>query len=533
MLKKMLLCTAICSLLSGLNLSAKPLAFPTAKGFGANASGGRGGAVYHVTNLNESGTGSFADACSRPNRTVVFDVGGVITIRDRINVADNITIAGQTAPGDGIVVYGYGIITNGTNIIIRHLTVLGSINMSDGKCTLTWDGSNNVIYDHCTIGWGRWDCIHISKSWDVTMQYCIIAEGIDPQRFGAFTDGTKNWTVHHNLWINQKSRNPKMKCNLEYINNVVYNYGCCGIVGGHSAADYYQDVINNYFIAGPNSSNTFLTQWDKTDKVYHTGNFADLNKDGTLNGKEVTDADFLSAGGSDYRGATIRTTAYLKSPVPVTVESAADAYETVLNEAGSSLHNLSMNDRLRNYLRSLGTEGALIDSEADVGGVEKVEGGTPPTDTDQDGMPDTWEKAHDLDPDNADDRNGTQLSPDGYTNLEVYLNELADGVTTTTDVAHESGVKNVSYAGKTVTSRFTGDALILRAPEEMNAAIKLVNPAGRLFWSRSNVKIHQGETVVSLSEKGCVPFSQGIVIVCIENEDGEYRMAINKEERFR
>ncbi|MBN1759337.1 MAG: hypothetical protein JW863_13505 [Chitinispirillaceae bacterium] len=522
--------TAIFSLLMGLNLSARPLAFPTAQGFGANASGGRGGTVYHVTNLNESGAGSFADACSRTNRTVVFNVGGVITIHDRINVADNITIAGQTAPGDGIVVYGYGIITNGRNIIIRHLTILGSIKMSDGKCTLTWDGSNNVIYDHCTIGWGRWDCIHITNSTDVTMQYCIIAEGIDPQRFGAITDGTRNWTVHHNLWINQKSRNPKMKCFLQYINNIVYNYGCCGIVGGHSGADHYQDVINNYFIAGPSSSTTFLTEWDKTDKVYHSGNFADLDKDGTLNGKAVTDADFLSAGGSSYAGATIRNSPYLTSPVPVIVESAADAFETVLNEAGSSLHRLSINDRLRNHLKSLGTEGALIDSEADVGGVETVEGGTAPTDTDRDGMPDTWEKAHDLDPDNADDRNGTQLSPDGYTNLEVYLNELAAGGTTASGDTNERGVKKEGYAGKTVTSRFTGDALILHAPEKMDASIKLVNAAGRLFWSRSNVTIPRGETVFSLSKKGILPFSQGIVIVCIENEDGEYRMVINKGE---
>ena len=119
----------LCAIITG-DSFAKLLAFPTAQGFGANATGGRGGTVYHVTTLNETGTGSITDACSQSNRTVVFDVGGVINIVNRINVADNITLAGQTAPGDGIVIYGFGIITNGANIIVRYLTILGNfVNM--------------------------------------------------------------------------------------------------------------------------------------------------------------------------------------------------------------------------------------------------------------------------------------------------------------------------------------------------------------------------------------------------------------------
>jgi pectate lyase len=409
-----------CAILTGSTVAARPPAFPGAQGFGATATGGRGGSVYHVTNLKESGDGSLADACSQPNRTVVFDVGGIIGIKTRIMVSDNVTIAGQTAPGDGIAVYGFGIVTNGKNIIVRYLTVLGSLaNMPEDKCTITWDGASNVIYDHCSIGWGRWDNIHVTNTTDATLQYCIIGEGIDPQRFGAITDGTRNWTVHHNLWINLKSRNPKMKCFLQYINNIVYNYGCCGIVGGHSAADNYQDVVNNYFIGGPNSGEDYLSDWTTTDHAYSSGNYADLNKDGVLNGVEVTTGDFARA------GATVETAPHLTSPVPVTVESAADAYATVLNKAGSSLHRLAMDNRLIGHVKSLGKQGALINDESAVGGVGTVKNGTPPPDVDRDGMPDAWETAHGLNPNNADDRNAANLSPDGYTNLEMYLNELA------------------------------------------------------------------------------------------------------------
>jgi hypothetical protein len=221
------------------------------------------------------------------------------------------------------------------------------------------------------------------------------------------------------LWIDLKSRNPKMKCFLQYINNIVYNYGCCGIVGGHSAADNYQDVINNYFIGGPNSGGDYLSDWTATDHAYSSGNFVDLNKDGVLNGVAVTTADFAKA------GATVQSSPYLTSPIPVTVESAADAYATVLNKAGSSLHRLAIDNRLIGHLKSLGKEGATIADESAVGGVGTVKTGTPPPDADRDGMPDAWETAHGLNPNNADDRNTTSLSPDGYTNLEMYLNELA------------------------------------------------------------------------------------------------------------
>ena len=250
---KKLLFLLFFAILGTLSPRAQQLAFPGAEGFGAYASGGRGGQVVHVTNLNASGVGSLADAVSKPGRFVVFDVGGVINITGKsITIASNVTIAGQTAPGEGITIYGGRVIASkAKNVIIRYIRMRGGKSINSSKCTLTLDECQNVILDHCSISWGPWDNIHIKDANNITWQNTIIAEGIEPQYFGSITDGTRNWTIHHCLWINNKSRNPKMKCYCEYYNNVVYNFQN-GVVGGHSAADNYQDVINNYFIAGPN-----------------------------------------------------------------------------------------------------------------------------------------------------------------------------------------------------------------------------------------------------------------------------------------
>ena len=146
--------------------NSQQLAFPGAEGFGAYATGGRGGTVVHVTNLNASGPGSLADAVSQPNRTVVFDVGGVIDITGQnLTIASNLTIAGQTAPGEGITIYGGRVImSNSSNVIMRYIRMRGSISMPEDKCTLTMDYCDNVILDHCSISWGRWDNVHIKDA---------------------------------------------------------------------------------------------------------------------------------------------------------------------------------------------------------------------------------------------------------------------------------------------------------------------------------------------------------------------------------
>lgn len=399
-------------------LNAQTAAFPGAEGFGRMAAGGRGGAPFHVTSLADSGAGTFREAVSAPNRTVVFDVAGVIRITDKIKAAPNLTISGQTAPGEGIVVYGNGISFSG-NTIVRYMRFRGSINMPRGACTVNIDSVKDVILDHVSIEWGRWDNLHIKNSDHVTLQYCLVGEPIDPQRFGALFENPTNVTIHHCLWIDCQSRNPKAKASIEYINNVVYNWGVSGLVGGHSAADHFQDVINNYFIAGPNSTGRFIGMYTATDHVYQSGNIVDDNKDGVLNGRAVLDTDFV------HEKATLILKKQNLPKVAVATESAAAAYKNVLAQAGASLHRDAIDQRLIGYLQSLGKEGKIFKTEVDAGGQGNLTTGKAVTDSDGDGLPDAWETAHHLNPKNAKD--AASVMSGGYTRLEEYLNQLAAG----------------------------------------------------------------------------------------------------------
>ena len=393
---------------------AQQLAFPGAEGYGAYASGGRGCQVVHVTNLNAAGTGSLADAVSQPNRFVVFDVGGVIDITGKsITIASNITIAGQTAPGEGITIYGGRVIASkAKNVIMRYIRMRGGKSVNSSKCTLTLDECQNFIMDHCSVSWGPWDNVHIKDANNVTWQYCINSEGIEPQRFGSITDGTRNWTIHHCLWADNKSRNPKMKCYLQYYNNVVYNYGM-GIIGGHSAADNYQDVMNNYFIAGPNGSAKYFDDWTETDHLYSTGNYFDGNCDGVLNGVLIT----------DHHSATPMANPNFKTTHPMNVETAAQAYATVVEHVGASRVRDSHDKRIIEQLTSLGKKGSFIANEDELGGIGTVANGPRPTDADNDGMADDWERENGLNT-GVNDANAYTLGG-GYTNIEHYVNSLA------------------------------------------------------------------------------------------------------------
>ncbi len=398
---------------------AQELAFPGAEGFGALASGGRNGAIYHVTTLSDSGPGSLRDAISQPNRTVVFDISGTIKTKSRMTASSNLTIAGETAPGEGISVYGHGIsFSKQQNVIVRYLRLRGSIEMARGGCVLVADSAKNMIFDHLSVEWGRWDNLHIKHSSDITLQYCLIGESIDPQRFGALLEHPDRLTIHHSLWIDNQSRNPKAKAGIEFINNVVYNWGKSGFVGGHSAEHHHQDLINNYFIAGPSSSDNYLAMFTATDHVYNKGNFVDLNKDGLLNGKEIGDAEF------NAEKATLENRTQNNPAVPVRVEPASDAYNTVLAEAGASLKRDALDARLAGYLKSLGKEGNIVWTETQAGGHPKLVSLKAEADTDADGLPDAYEKANKLDFQNAADASA-KVRGSYYTRLEQYLHKLA------------------------------------------------------------------------------------------------------------
>ncbi len=351
---------------SGLAQTHAPLAFAGAEGFGQFASGGRGGEIFHVTTLADAGAGSFRDAVSQPNRIVVFDVGGIIRLQSNVAVTSDLSILGQTAPGDGILLYGRSVSFSGQkNVIVRYLRFREGISGDRGKCSVNLSSGSDMIFDHCSIEWGRWDCLGVTQgSHDLTFQYCIIGEGVDPQRFGSLSDSVTNITYTHNLWINNQSRNPKAKGRIQYVNNVVYNWGVCGLVGGHSGADHFLDAVGNYFIAGPNSNQHAVGEFKSTDHVFQQDNVAAMDKAGNLNGRELVPADF---GGGD--SAPTLATSFTVAPLTnVTVEAAAPALTNVLAQAGCSLHRDALDARLVDAVRSFGTRGKIIHDEAEVGG---------------------------------------------------------------------------------------------------------------------------------------------------------------------
>lgn len=406
------------TIISFLSITAfgQQLAFPGAEGCGRFAAGGRGGSVYKVTNLGDSGSGSFRDAVSQPRRTIIFNVSGVIRIHDKIKAAPDITIAGQTAPGAGITVYGNSV-SFGSNSIVRYMRFRGSESMPRGACVVVLDSLDKIILDHVSIEWGRWDDLHIKNSTNVTLQYCLVADGIEPQRFGSLIENPKFVTIHHCLWADNQSRNPKAKAKIEYVNNVVYNWGVSGLVGGHSAVDHYQDIIGNYFIAGPNSNNNFLAMFTATDHVYQRDNMVDLNKDGILNGRPVTTDEFIK------QTATILTQPTLLQNNDVKICTPDEAYKIVIAQAGASLNRDAIDSRIISYVTSLGKAGKIINTEAEAGGQPEVpEVKTKLKDKDGDGIPDDWEKANQLNPDNSADAQAAGAG--GYSNLEIYLNSL-------------------------------------------------------------------------------------------------------------
>lgn len=405
--------------------SAETLAFPTAEGFGAGATGGRGGEIYHVTTLDDSGHGSFRDAVSKGPRIVVFNVGGYIHLKSNVSVASNITIAGQTAPGEGIATRNYEVsFSKSRNVIVRYMHFrLGLTPKMEKKYAIGLTEGSRMIFDHVSIQWGRWDCIGLSKSSDITFQNCIIGPGVAPQRFGCLCE-SENVTFSHNLWISNQSRNPKSKGVVQYVNNVVYNWGVCGYVGGHSGGDHSAQVVNNYFIAGISSSSHFAGEFKPTDHIFQSGNYVDLNKDGQLNGKLAEPADF----GSGDSAPTLLAENTVKPPVLVKLDTAEEAYKKIVASVGCSLQRDSVDKMLIDDLTSLGKRGKTISDPEEMGGFGEIRGGVAKIKSNGDGIPDAWKVAHNLSATDAKCANG-DFNMDGYTNIEKFLNELAgDGV---------------------------------------------------------------------------------------------------------
>jgi len=440
-------------------------AFPGAYGFGANATGGRAGTVYHVTNLNDSGAGSFRDAVSQPNRIVIFDVSGYINLVSAVSCSSSITIAGQSAPGGGIGLMGDELSCYGrNNIICRHLRVrqagtdtgssginLGSTQDANGN-----DQAGNMIFDHTSVEFGQWDSIDAVNTTNFTIQYCIIADPIN-QQFGAHVEGA-NASYLNNIWANAHNRQPLAKADTIYINNVIYDY-----LAGYTVADtggiFSHDIINNYFITGPSttSPNDDFFQFDSGQTVYATGNLLDDNLNGTLTGSPTSPG-----------GDTVANVPW--SPVTATIPtaSALSAYRIDISSAGAQPAD-ELDQQVISQVTSLGTAGRVILSTADTGldnnGFGTISNGVPAADSDGDGMPDYWKSAVGLTLTNSND--AMTIASDGYANIEHYLNWLA--------VPHAvaPGNSNVTVDLRQYTEGFTNASPVYSVSSPLNGTVAL------------------------------------------------------------
>jgi len=407
-------------------------AFPGAEGFGSKTPGGRGGRMLFVTNLKDDGPGSLRAAVRvKGPRIVVFRVAGTIRLKSHLRIEEPyLTVAGQTAPGGGILLRDAGLYVSTHDVVVRHLRV--RIGASDVEPYDTQDclhigdgeGVHDVIADHLSLSWSIDEVGGAtSRAHDITIQWCIFAEGLrEPLKVGkdrkhAFCMMLGNFpnrvSAHHNLLANCEHRNPRIQGGThEFVNNVVYNWGYfSGVFSRYPNVNF----IGNYYKPGPESRLCLPIVDNAKDmgRIYVRGNRSVQRPNDELPEWERT----VNAPADSHRVLTPF------EAVPLRVTSAEDAYEKVLAKAGARLPKLdAVDQRILNDVKN--KTGKIIDRPEEVGGYPVLEGGTPPPDSDMDGMPDQWEKACGMDPkDPADasrDRNG-----DGYTNIEDYLNELA------------------------------------------------------------------------------------------------------------
>jgi hypothetical protein len=428
------------------------LAFPGAEGYGRFAAGGRGGRVIEVTTLADDGPGSLREAVEAEGpRTVVFRVGGEIRLKSKLTAKNPyLTVAGQTAPGDGICVRGYTFGCYGSrDCIIRHVRIRvgdesGETNDGSGA-----GGCDHTIYDHCSISWSIDEGFSSRGGQNITVQRCLIAEALNLSVHKKYVGTGKGHSYagsisgdvgsfHHNLLAHCAGRNwslaggldrggKRLAGRLDLRNNVIYNWKDRTTDGGVLELNY----VNNLYLPGPASRVFTLLKPDPGDpdrgmRAYMAGNVID--------GKVGPD--------DNWRVAVVPAADLpkVRSDVPlyeshVTTQSAREAYDGVLADVGATRPRPDAVDRrviadVRNrsvtFTGSKGKLPGIIDTQADSGGWPEYKGGEPAADADHDGMPDAWERAHGLNPADPADRNGDS-DGDGYTNLEDYLNAQAAG----------------------------------------------------------------------------------------------------------
>jgi len=423
------------------SIEAQQLAFPGAEGFGRLTTGGRGGIVLEVTNLKDSGPGSFSAAiASNETRTIVFRISGTIALQSELIINHgNLTIAGQTAPGDGICIKNYPLIIAADNVIIRYLRLRLGDEKKLADDAISCIGQTNILIDHCSMSWGIDEVASFYDNENSTVQWCLVSESLNhsyhpkgDHGYGGIWGG-KGASFHPNLLAHYSSRNPRFNGSrthvepakeiVDFRNNVIYNWGMNSAYGGESG-NY--DLVANYYKAGPATKpkDRIVEPWDGKGRWCVADNYV-------FGYPDIT-ADNWAGGVQGKFWEQVRLDSSLLVAAVVT-QTAEAAYQLVLNKVGAILPKRDrIDERIIEEVRTgtatyggaWGVGSGIIDSQDDVGGWPELKTYDVPIDNDHDGMADDWELANGLDPKNPADRN-RDFNGDGYTNLEKYLNSLA------------------------------------------------------------------------------------------------------------
>ena len=440
------------------------IAFPGAEGYGKFTRGGRGGVVYEVTNLKDSGEGSLRNAVEASGpRTIVFRISGTIQLESSLQIENPyLTIAGQTAPGDGICIRKYPIIIAADHVIIRHLRVrLGDESGGDYDA-VSGRYHRHIIVDHVSASWSVDETMSIYHCDSITVQWCILSESLfhsnhrkGSHGFGGIWGGNYS-SYHHNLLAHHASRNPRMASGsgfTDYRNNVIYNWGYNSCYGGEkqqSGKPQFNfsefNMVANYYKPGPATtpgeiSHRIANPSFDFEKVNH-GKWYIANN--VMEGNSALTADNWNGGVQTQNDSIAHAALKLDKPwdaMPINQQTAVEAYNLVLAHAGATLPGRDAVDtriieetrkgyatfegdeyKKRNKVADTLKPCGIIDSQSDAGGWPLLKSFPAPKDSDHDGMPDYWENENNLDKENPADRN--TIDAEGYTMLEKYINSI-------------------------------------------------------------------------------------------------------------
>lgn len=441
---------------------SRPLAFPGAEGFGKYTTGGRGGKLYIVSNLNDDGPGSFRKAAtSSGKRMIVFAVSGTIHLESRLTIKADVTIAGQSAPGDGICLADYPVSLGGDNIIVRYMRFRmgdryqnkGMIDGGGADDAFGGTRRKNIIIDHCSMSWSTDEVFSIYAGDSTTLSWNMMYEPLnysyhfetgdkdfEHHGYGGIWGG-RHLTAHHNLFAHCNNRNPRFdglrnspEENVDYRNNVIYNWGGNSVYAGEGG-NY--NLVNNYYKYGPSTNKNVRNRivspgkWDKPvipyGKFYVNGNYVDEFPDVTANNR--LGIVMGNKGTEEDKIASLIPVAH--SFEPIRQQTALQAYEAVMKYGGASYRRDTLDARIIKNVQN--RTGGFIDVQGGYahGTAYEITVNAWPLlkttdvlpDSDQDGMPDAWEKKNGLNAADGTDANASGLIK-GYTNIEVYLNSI-------------------------------------------------------------------------------------------------------------